>query len=247
MVEGINVEKIDGENPTLVFIHGWCDSIRGWDLVKEELDLDNRKIFYDQRCHGESVRSEFTINDLADDLENILDEEGVEKPVLVGHSMGGMVALKYAEKYGGLTGLLLLGTSMDTPEPDDRSVKYFLDHLESGNREEWASEIVGNYTSKETPQVFKDSAKKNLAESDEDVLRYGLEAMIDYKVCPKFVDCPALVVGGRNDSAIKPQIIEKLARGLDSEKRILDCSHLILSQRPEQVASILEEFIEDFL
>ncbi|MEP6650732.1 MAG: alpha/beta hydrolase [Lapillicoccus sp.] len=93
--------RTDADAPTLVLLHGLTDSGRCWpDAVRRWRD-DYRVLAWDARGHGESERfteealaygiGETHLDDLVDLLES-LGEEGIERPVLVGHSMGGGTA-----------------------------------------------------------------------------------------------------------------------------------------------------------
>lgn len=88
---------------TVVFLHGFCLDRNAWRNQSSRLDRrygdDIRVIGFDYRGHGQSSAapmSTYTINHCAHDLAEILDALHVTGPlVLVGHSMGGMIALTY--------------------------------------------------------------------------------------------------------------------------------------------------------
>lgn len=89
--------------PTLVFAHGFCNTADSWCFQQRALADLGPMVFYDQRAHGRSGRSEVarcTIDQLADDLHAVLEACAPEGPiVLIGHSMGGMTILGLAERY----------------------------------------------------------------------------------------------------------------------------------------------------
>ena len=90
--------------PTLVFVHGYALNLHCWHFQRRLMRGRHRMVFYDQRSHGRSGRSDrahATIDQLGDDLARVLDAlvpEG-EPVVLVGHSMGGMSIMSYAEQH----------------------------------------------------------------------------------------------------------------------------------------------------
>lgn len=109
---------------TVVLLHGLCVTDEVWSLHVEHLlrshDGDIRIITYDHRGHGRSGRAPartYRIEQLADDLAVVLSELDVVGPMtLVGHSMGGMVALAYlarppAERTVDPDGLVLVSTA----------------------------------------------------------------------------------------------------------------------------------------
>ncbi len=87
--------------PTLVLLHGWTCARRFWHPQIVELSRDFRIVAFDLRGHGDSGPGEFSTDALADDLSAVLTacvpaDEGV---VLVGHSMGAMAVLAWAERH----------------------------------------------------------------------------------------------------------------------------------------------------
>ena len=89
--------------PTLVFVHGYALNLDCWHFQREAMRGQHRMVFYDQRSHGRSGRSErehATIEQLGDDLVRVLEELVPEGDVvLVGHSMGGMSIIALAERH----------------------------------------------------------------------------------------------------------------------------------------------------
>ncbi|MFB6158912.1 MAG: alpha/beta fold hydrolase [Candidatus Nanohalobium sp.] len=242
---GIHYEKFDGEGVPVIFIHGWTDSINGWSKVKEHLDIDNPKIFYDQRCHGDSICTGFNMDKLAEDLKQLIEEEELNNPLLAGHSLGGMTALKYISSFQNFSAVLLIGSPADTPEPVNENPRYFLEKLSEMDREKWAEKIVENYTGSQASRELKNSSQKLLEQTDEKTLRNGLEAMINYDVknsLPSKVK--AHVVGGRNDGAITEEKINETAELLNAEKTLLDSSHLMLQEKPEKIAELITDFTD---
>ncbi|MGX9672925.1 alpha/beta fold hydrolase [Mycobacterium sp. HM-7] len=87
--------------PPIVLIHGWSCSIEVWYAQINRLSADCRVIAYDQRGHGRSEAGgpPFAAGHLADDLAAVLAETVSRPATLVGHSMGGITIMAWAEKY----------------------------------------------------------------------------------------------------------------------------------------------------
>jgi pimeloyl-ACP methyl ester carboxylesterase len=90
-------------DPTLVFIHGYALNLDCWHFQREYLRGKHRMVFYDNRSHGRSGHSDkehATIDQLGDDIDRVLREVAPDgKVVLIGHSMGGMAIMAYAERH----------------------------------------------------------------------------------------------------------------------------------------------------
>jgi pimeloyl-ACP methyl ester carboxylesterase len=91
--------------PTLVFVHGFCLDMGTFHFQRTALAQrgDYRMVFYDQPGHGRSGKlesGEYELPALGEALRAVLDETVPEGPVvLVGHSMGGMTIMAFAELY----------------------------------------------------------------------------------------------------------------------------------------------------
>jgi len=90
-------------DPTLVFIHGWCCDRRFWKEQLDEFSAEQRVAALDLAGHGESSaeRERWTLAALADDVVALVDELDATRVILVGHSMGGPVALLAAARLRG--------------------------------------------------------------------------------------------------------------------------------------------------
>ena len=99
----------DSGDPFL-FLHGTGCDASDWQPVIEKLPSAQRCIALDFRGHGRSSvpTQSFTLTDLADDALQLLDYLEIRKAVLVGHSLGGMVAMAVATHSERVTGLVLL-------------------------------------------------------------------------------------------------------------------------------------------
>jgi pimeloyl-ACP methyl ester carboxylesterase len=101
---------------TVVFIHGYSLTLDSWHFQRAAYRGQVRAIYYDQRSHGRSGRSEpghATIEQLGHDLKLVLDTVVPHGPiVLVGHSMGGMTIMALAEEYPDLFGERIVGVGL---------------------------------------------------------------------------------------------------------------------------------------
>jgi pimeloyl-ACP methyl ester carboxylesterase len=103
-VKGIRrLRRPDEPEPTIVFVHGYALNLDCWHFQRQFFRGKLRMVFYDQRSHGRSGRSSqdhATIDQLGHDLRRVLDELVPDGPVvLVGHSMGGMTVMAFAEHH----------------------------------------------------------------------------------------------------------------------------------------------------
>lgn len=84
----------------LVILHGVFGSADNWLSVAKALGERYLVVTVDQRNHGRSPHSDdFDYEVMAADLKELLDGEGLENPVVIGHSMGGKTAMQFAMNY----------------------------------------------------------------------------------------------------------------------------------------------------
>lgn len=92
--------RILGEGEPLIILHGLFGFSDNWQTHAKKLADYYKVILVDQRNHGHSEWSEdFSYDLMADDLHELLSEEGIEEFNLLGHSMGGKTAMRFAQKY----------------------------------------------------------------------------------------------------------------------------------------------------
>jgi len=114
----LHTEVDDGpaDDFTLLFVHGYGLNLDCWHFQRQHFRGQLRQIFYDQRSHGRSGRSEAElcrIPQLAEDLYQVLQEVVGETPViLIGHSMGGMTIMRLAQSRPDLFGTQILGVAL---------------------------------------------------------------------------------------------------------------------------------------
>jgi pimeloyl-ACP methyl ester carboxylesterase len=112
--------EIDGEDRTdiaVVFCHGWTLTQDSWHFQRKALRGLGRLVFWDHRGHGRSdggARDGYTVSRLAADLAAVIDATVPARTpvVLVGHSMGGITIMRYADEHPGLFGRKIVATGL---------------------------------------------------------------------------------------------------------------------------------------
>jgi pimeloyl-ACP methyl ester carboxylesterase len=99
-----------GTGLPMIFLRGMACNSNDWSGVIAALPRGPRLITLDFRAHGESdiPVSQFGMSDLADDVLRLADQLGLAKLLIVGHSLGGMVAMALAMRSPRVAGLVLL-------------------------------------------------------------------------------------------------------------------------------------------
>ncbi len=135
-INGIDLQyEIYGSGSPLLLIHGLGMDHSMWDLQLSDFTRDHQVISYDLRGHGQSDSpdSPYSIDLLADDLDQFLHFLGLRKASFLGLSLGGRILLRFALKYPKeITAIVLADAQSETP-PD--SAKRFSALAELTRRE----------------------------------------------------------------------------------------------------------------
>ncbi len=84
----------------VIILHGLYGASDNWVRIAKGINQDYSVYLPDHRNHGNSPHSnEFNYDVLVEDLNNFINENKIENPILIGHSMGGKVAMNYNNKY----------------------------------------------------------------------------------------------------------------------------------------------------
>lgn len=171
-MEGINIIKLqtkrlshrgietayldEGKGPTLLLLHGFTGSKLDFSDEVSRLAETHRVIVPDNRGHGESTNTgdagSYSIETLVADLTNFIDELGLSKVHLLGHSLGGMVVMRYAlSAPERLASLILMDTSPAPMTMPADARKAFAASLETLGVEG----MIGMMKSRQAPQQIQ--------------------------------------------------------------------------------------------
>src|SRR5690606_10726753 len=89
-----------GSGEPLIILHGLFGSSDNWQTLGRQFAENFTVYLVDQRNHGHSPHSEdFSYDFMADDLAELFSDENIEKASIIGHSMGGKTAMRFAQLY----------------------------------------------------------------------------------------------------------------------------------------------------
>jgi 3-oxoadipate enol-lactonase len=125
IINGLDIHhEVQGEGPPVVFVHGLGATSNVWHAQRVTLSKSYRVIVYDRSGCGRSQRARdgYSIDGWADELAGLLDHLAAPSVVVVGHSLGSMVAQRFAGKYAKRTAALVLAGAEDELPPDARQI-----------------------------------------------------------------------------------------------------------------------------
>jgi pimeloyl-ACP methyl ester carboxylesterase len=242
----------DAAKPTLVFIHGaGCDHTV-WQLPARWFAWHGSSVLaVDLPGHGRSEGPTLTsVGDLARWVGALLDAAGVCQAALIGHSMGGSIALESAAAMPDrITRIGLLGTAAAVPvhrdllgaahEAPERAYQMMTAWAHGGAAKLGGHPVPGLWMTGGTLALF--------ARNEPGVLHTDLAACNAWTSGPEAarkVRCPALVVIAANDIMTSPKNGRELA-GLIPGSRIVtlpDCGHMLVAEAPDALLDTLIGF-----
>ncbi len=249
--------QVSGSGPPLVMIHGLGLQGALWNRASAGLGNDFQLIRIDLRSAGrteESVRSRLTLARWADDIAAVLDELVIEEAVLVGHSLGASVALRYAlERPQRARALVLVNADPNLSNLAPRMLSS-IERIEAHGIEGWLDEFWAK-----NPPFSEGSLRRDggvlteyrglLAENDADDYIRQCRAIasaenLDARLGE--IGCPVLVLLGGDDDRTLPEQGRALARAIPGARlvELPDVGHTIPLEAPEEMVRVIRDFID---
>ena len=264
-IGGLEIEyRIYGEGTPVLFIHGGFGGPNSSLLVSpnaitQDIPSGFQLITFDRRCAGESdyTLEWFDLADIASDAYGLMQYLGFEQSIVVGSSMGGMVALQYVHLFShSVTALGLMNTGADLMSRTNwgrRLAHQVSRHKNEGDENIFAQyrERLRNPTPTAMPQGTSSEAQKQIEAgrnaymnalaktSDEDLCRYhagmirNASAFLghDFTKTLENIAVPTLIVHGDADDVVPYEYGEQLAAGIANSKFVTvpNARHGILS------------------
>jgi pimeloyl-ACP methyl ester carboxylesterase len=213
---------------------------------------------FDQRGAGRSREVEqrpFTLETWAGDLRALLTALDIDKPVLVGHSLGSAVALKYALSFPGASaGLVLMGADPDLANLAPRMLAA-AELIEEIGLARWVSERWSQNTPfsaaslARSPEMLSRYRDMLLANDQEHYVRTCRAIASAEPLGGQIgeLDLPVLVISGAEDDRTLPAhglaLAARLADGRCLE--LADVGHTMPFEAPDEVSSALLSFVEE--
>ena len=252
-------ENQDAEQVPLVFLHGATLTHETWAEQLAHFAPRHPVLAYDARNHGASslTPGEHDLETHAEDLLALLEALGLEgqrRPVLIGLSMGGMIAMRAALRSAAAARALVLvnTTSQGWYPPEERDeVRATLETLTPEGLAYWADAWEKTFFTpafrEAQPEQVADWRRRFEAQSVEQYREamLGLLERRDISEHLSLIDCPTLVLAAAHDVTIPPQLAEKLAKAIPGAQlqMLPDGAHLCNEEQPAAFNAAVDEFL----
>ena len=245
----------DPDLPALVFLHGIGGAARAWRGQLEAFGDRYHAVAWDMPGYGGSVPlAAVSIATLADALQDFLQRIGAARPVLVGHSIGGMIVQQWLVKYPLVAGAVVLAqTSPAFGKPDGDWQKSFLDArlgpLDRGEKlaalaPSLVAELVGDDPDASGVVLARDC----MADVPEASYRASMLALLgfDQRNALKDIKIPTLVLSGSKDKNAPAPMMAKMATYIPTANyvELEGAGHLVNLERPQAFNAALDQFLK---
>jgi pimeloyl-ACP methyl ester carboxylesterase len=242
-----------GKGTTIVLLHGFLENQSMWDNYIATFSKKNRVVTIDLLGHGatECLGYLHTMEDNADAVHAVLSELRIRKVILVGHSMGGYVALAFAELCPEYVKGLVLLNSTATADSEERKVnrdrairavkQSFVNFISlsisnlfsEGNRERLATEI----------EIVKNKALKTPLQGVVASLE-GMKIRNDREVLLHLTTFPKLLVLGEKDPVLPHNETKQQVENTEVELVVFPDGHMSHIENKEELTAVLLQFFK---
>ena len=236
--------------PPILLVHGWCcDHTYFAPQFEHFANRGHPVVAVDLRGHGRSdkPRQTYTMQVFADDLAWMCERLGLANPVVVGHSMGGIVAFDLAARYPDLlSGVVMLDAAVVLPSAARAAIPNFLQQLRGpGYRETLRDYVTNSLFIPTDSQERKGRILEGMSSAPQHVVVSAFEGLRDYDPTEATggLAVPAVYIAAheeqpRSDMARFHELAPQILYG-----KTVGSGHFCQLEVPEQVNSMIERFI----
>ena len=246
-------KKGDYKNKAIVFLHGFLEDATIWESITKVLATHYYCLAIDLLGHGKTpcIAKVHTMELMASQLMIILQKEDISHCTLIGHSMGGYVALAFAEQHPEMVDGLVLMNS--TPLPDSEEKKTNRDRVLKvidKDKELFVRTAVTNLFAEKNRILFKEALEKlitiGIITCNEGIsaAAMGMKERPDRTAIFEKLLAKKHIIIGENDTLISPDYLINLANRVGGTYTLLSGGHLSYIENEKATIDALEQFME---
>lgn len=244
-------------NRAIVFVHGFPYDHMMW---KEQIKEFSQKYFcvaYDIRGLGESPAGtgQFTMESFIDDLEKIIDELKLDKPILCGLSMGGYISLRALERMQEKFSAAILCDTKSEADNNEGKLKRAagIKRINTEGLAPFAKDFITNCFGNHFRQNKKEELDRTIEASsqyDPTGVKGCLLAMLgrtDTTSSLEKINIPILLICGEEDVLTPPAVMKEMQKKIKDAQyvEIKNAGHMTPIENPEEVNLALQKFLNE--
>ena len=247
--DGVTLRYTDSGtgDPPLVFVHGWTCNHTNWRNQVPHYAARHRVVALDQRGHGTSDKpdQDYTIDVFVDDLAWFIGELGLDRPVVIGHSMGGSIALNLVHRHPEMARAIVMIDSPIGPLATD--MQGMADSILAGMKSPGYASIVEGFAriqffNSDTPAPLVDELVPAILSAPQRLMHTAMSSILEESSRPAgAIPVPALFIRAATAFASEDQFRERYP-GL--EVHTLNCAHFVQMEKPAETNALIDAFLE---
>ena len=249
----------DGSRPTLVFLHGIGGRAFGWQPILEYCRTKGwHSLAWDMPAYGDSPGVlPYDFEHLALALDAMLERAHASRVVLVGHSMGGMVAQEYVSRFPAkVAAMVLIATSPAFGNNSGDFQRAFISQrlapIQAGlTMHQVAEKVVPQMLGTHAEPQALEAACKAMGSIQPEAYQEALQALVafDRRSALPYIVAPTLCIAGELDTTAPPSVMEKMAKKIAASTYccVAGVGHLLTFEQPLAVADIMLNYLEEHL
>ncbi len=253
--------KYGNDSQNIIILHGLYGSSDNWVSIAKILSQHFTVYIPDQRNHGQSPHSnEFNYKVLINDLYNLIIKNKIENPIIIGHSMGGKVAMYFNFTYPDIAKKIIIidiAPKDYRNEPNNkfhRKLILFMSRLNLNNfnnRKDLSDFIFDKINDKRlTHFILKNLKRENNSFSwkiNIEVISNELQNILneDYNKKINNINTPTLFIHAENSNYIKQEDFSLIKSKFNNVeiKSVKNTSHWIHSEKPTELCKLIIDFV----
>lgn len=240
-------ERSGNDGPPIVFVHGWACDRSYFEPQVEHFGANHAVVALDLRGHGESDRPEpapgvYSVEEFASDVLAVAADCGFDQPVVVGHSLGGVVTLACAARPGALSAGVMVDPAPIINEPIKAFLAQAADSAETDHDTSWRKGFVGGMFLP-TDTVRREEIIEGMTVLPRGIAAAALRAIAEYDGTAALaaVDVPLLSIGSAMPT--NPPDDFRAACATITIGQTVGAGHFNQLEVPDQVNCMIERFL----
>jgi pimeloyl-ACP methyl ester carboxylesterase len=245
--DGVTLRYLDAGagDPPLLFVHGWTCNTTSWRAQVSHFATTNRVVALDLRGHGESDKpdQDYTIDGFVDDVAWFARETGLDKPVVIGHSMGGVIALNLAHSHPDVArAVVLVDAPLAFPEALQGTQEQILAGLQSPAYAAIYEQVVRQFFfNADSPPELLEELLLGAGAVPQRLIATALASALEkrYDMAGP-IPVPALFIRAATHLASEESLRERFP-GMDLVT--VQAAHFVQLEKPEETNALIEKFV----
>lgn len=250
--KGISIHyRVLGKGVAIVLLHGFLENRTMWKNIIPELSKRNKVITIDLLGHGKTpcIGYVHTMEHQSDLVAAVLKKINIRKSIFIGHSMGGYVALAFAEKYPEkIKGLCLLNSTSNNDDPSRQELRSKANAMAQTNFANMVKISFLNLFKQENKTLYQEDVELALKEALQTPIQGYIAANEGMRIRPNrnnvllSNDLKKLIIAGKDDPVLNYKDSIQEGKKTKTPVLVLEGGHMSHIENLDEVQKALISF-----